>query len=278
MVFFPNCKINLGLNIISKRDDGYHNLETVFYPLNITDAVEVINDDKPAATQNIQFSSSGIKIDGTLENNLCVKAYQLLKKDFSRLPAIKMHLLKNIPIGAGLGGGSADGAFTLLLLNKKCNLNLSTSQLISYAQELGSDCPFFITGKPSYAQGRGEILEQIDLNLSAYKFCIINPDIHINTSWAFAQIKPAGYSSGIKQIIQQPVETWKYQLINDFEVPVLQHYPQLQFIKDELYKQGAVYATMSGSGSTFIGIFDKEQKILTGHWPLEYYVKEVLAV
>lgn len=278
MVVFPNCKINLGLNIISKRNDGYHNIETVFYPLNITDALEIINDKKPEAGSNIQFSAGGIKIDGALENNLCIKAYQLLKKKFPQLPAIKMHLLKNIPIGAGLGGGSANGAFTLLLLNKKFNLSLSISQLVNFASVLGSDCPFFISGKPSYAQGRGEILEPINLNLSAYKFCIVNPGIHINTGWAFAQIKAAGHSLGIAQIIKQPVETWKSKLINDFEAPVLQYYPQLHFIKEELYKQGALYAAMSGSGSTFFGIFNKEQKIFTGHWPAEYYVKEVFGV
>ena len=276
MVLFPNCKINLGLNIISKREDGYHNLETVFYPLNITDALEII----PNQTSDpaIEFSASGIQINGATENNLCVKAYLLLKKDFPQLPGIKMHLLKMIPIGAGLGGGSADGAFTLMLLNKKFSLNLSTDQLLNYAFALGSDCPFFIIGKPCFATRRGEKLKEINLNLSAYKFCIINPGVHINTGWAFFQIKAAKHFSGILEIINQPIETWKHKLINDFEEPVLRHYPQLQFIKEQLYKQGAIYAAMSGSGSTFFGIFNKNQTIIDGHWPAEYFVKEVNAL
>ena len=278
MVVFPNCKINLGLNITGKRADGYHNLETVFFPLLIHDALEVIHAADAVTSDAVQFFQSGIKIDAAPENNLCVKAYQLLKADFPQLFPIKMHLQKTIPTGAGLGGGSADGTFTLLLLNKKFNLNLSTGQLINYALKLGSDCPFFIINKPCFAEGRGEVLEEIKSDLATYKFQIINPGIHINSGWAFSQIQPATPLKSIKEIIQQPIETWKEYLVNDFEEPVLQHHPQLRFIKELLYKQGAVYAAMSGSGSTFYGIFKSAQKTGLHCWPKEYFVKEVSAV
>ncbi len=275
MVLFPNCKINLGLHITGKRNDGFHNLQTVFYPLNITDALEIIPNPNPG--DEVDFSISGISIDSTAQNNICVKAYLLLKKKIPQLPAVKIHLLKAIPTGAGLGGGSADGAYTLLLLNKKFNLNLSNNQLVNYALELGSDCPFFIIGKACFAEGRGELLTEISLSLSGFKFCIVNPHIHINTGWAFTQIKPAIPVESIHSFIQQPIETWKSKLKNDFEQPVLAHYPQLGPIKEELYKQGAIYAAMSGSGSTFFGIFHQHQIISTGHWPKNYFVKEVPA-
>lgn len=274
MVIFPNCKINLGLNIVNKREDGFHDIETVFYPLPFYDALEIITNPEHTSTAPVQFSATGLKIDGAIEKNLCVKAYHLLKKDFPLLPAIQMHLHKVIPMGAGLGGGSADGAFALLLLNKKYQLNLSTNQLGNYALQLGSDCPFFIVNKPCFGKGRGEILEQIGLQLSAFKFVIVNPGIHINTAWAFSQITPAPRAQSIKENILRPLETWKNNLVNDFEKPVLQHYPQLQAIKDQLYYNGAVYAGMSGSGSTFFGIFNNTQTVITA-FPSEYYVKEI---
>ena len=274
MVIFPNCKINFGLNIVRKREDGFHDLETIFYPLPFCDALEIITNPEHTSTAPVQFSETGLKIDAAIENNLCVKAYHLLKKDFPLLPAIQMHLHKAIPMGAGLGGGSADGAFTLMLLNKKYQLNLSIIQLINYALQLGSDCPFFIINKPCFGKGRGEILEQIHLQLSAYKFVIVNPGIHINTAWAFSQITPAPGSRSIKENILRPLETWKNNLVNDFEKPVLQHYPQLQAIKDQLYNNGAAYAGMSGSGSTFFGVFHKTQTVITD-FPSEYYTKEI---
>ncbi len=274
MVIFPNCKINLGLNIIRKREDGYHDLETIFYPLPFYDALEIITNTENHSTHSVQFSATGIQIDGPEENNLCIKACYLLKKDFPQLSTIKMHLHKAIPMGAGLGGGSADGAFTLLLLNKKYQLNLLTNQLISYALQLGSDCPFFIINKPCYGQGRGEVLEEIKLSLSSYKLIIVNPGTHINTGWAFSQIAPAKPLQSIKEIIQQPIETWKHTLINDFEKPVLLQYPQLQIIKDQLYSKGAVYAGMSGSGSTFFGIFPKDQ-IVELDLPSTHFIKEI---
>ncbi|MEX6686598.1 4-(cytidine 5'-diphospho)-2-C-methyl-D-erythritol kinase [Danxiaibacter flavus] len=251
MIVFPNCKINLGLNIISKRSDGFHNLETVFYPLPLRDSLEIISDE----SGDVSFTSSGISIPGSAEGNLCIKAYDLLKKDFPQLPGIKMHLHKSIPIGAGLGGGSADGAYTLLLLNRKFQLAISEENLIDYALQLGSDCPFFIINKPCFATGRGEQMEPLPVDLAAYKFVIVNPQIHINTGWAFSQLSPAKPVQSVKDIVCQPVENWKASLFNDFEQPVVKQYPEIAGIKDTLYAQGAVYASMSGSGSTVYGLF-----------------------
>ena len=223
MIVFPNCKINLGLNIAGKRSDGYHNIETVFIPLNFKDVLEIIHANETG--EPVQYSGSGLTVAGETENNLCVKAWHLLRKDFQQLPPIKLHLHKTIPAGAGLGGGSADGAFTLQLLNKKFNLGLSTEKLIDYALQLGSDCPFFIHNKSCYATGRGEIIELINVDLSAYKFLLVNPGVHINTGIAFSRLAPATPSISIKEIIQQPVITWKALLKNDFEEPVFNDHP-----------------------------------------------------
>lgn len=259
MLVFPNCKINLGLRILNKREDGYHNIETVFYPVPLKDVLEIIpfTDLKP-----INFSSSGLVIDGETENNLCIKAYQLLRTDFPQIPAVKMHLHKTIPMGAGLGGGSADAAFTLQLINRQFNLNLSTTQLINYALQLGSDCAFFILNTPCAGTGRGEILEQIAVDLSGHQLILVNPGIHVNTGQAFAALtlNPKNRNlPSLKDIIKQPIFTWQNHLKNDFEEPVFKLYPAIKEIKESLYKIGAVYASMSGSGSTVYGIFKKQQ-------------------
>jgi 4-diphosphocytidyl-2-C-methyl-D-erythritol kinase len=274
MVAFPNCKINLGLNIIGKRNDGYHDLETVFYPVQFKDAVEIIE------KQNLEFSISGLAVGGQPENNLCIKAYHLLKKEFSELPPLQMHLHKAIPIGAGLGGGSADGAFTLKLLNRKFNLSLSEQQLIDYALQLGSDCPFFILNKPCFATGRGETFTQIDIDLSKFRIVIVHPGIHIGTRWAFSQLpvrlqRPENYKT-IKEIIQQPLSAWKDGLKNDFERPVFEKYPEIKEIKEKLYDAGAVYSSMSGSGSAVYGIFEPDKK-LSLSLPKNYFVKELVS-
>ena len=274
MIFFPNSKINLGLHIIGKRGDGYHDLETIFYPVPIKDAIEVIE------KETIQFSISGLAIRGEQENNLCLKAYYLLKKDFPQLPPVHMHLHKSVPMGAGLGGGSADGAFTLKLINTKFDLSLSEKQLTGYALHLGSDCPFFILNKPCFATGRGEVLDQIDLDLSDYKILIVHPGIHISTASAFSYLPGSrrrresdSYKSS-KEIIQQPISTWKEELINDFEGHVFSQYPEIKKIKDELYNAGALYSSMSGSGSAVYGIFEKG-KALALSFPENYFVKEI---
>ena len=261
MLSFPNCKINLGLHIVGKRADGFHNLETVFYPVAFKDALELI----PAinSSTQIEFTGTGLAVDGDIADNLCVKAYHLLKKDFPELPAIKVHLHKTIPMGAGLGGGSADASFMLNMLNDKFKLNLSTSQLVTYALQLGSDCPFFIINKPCYATGRGEILEEIEVDLSAYKIVLINPGFQVNTGWAFSNISPAPIKKPVKEIVQQPVETWKHELKNDFEEPVFTAHPQIKEIKESLYNQCAIYAALSGSGSTVFGIFEQNTGSIT---------------
>ena len=276
MLAFPNCKINLGLQILNKREDGFHNLATIFYPVQLKDVLEVIRRDDglqitddhstKLKTQNseLSFTSSGLEIAGDEQNNLCIKAYNLLKQDFPSLPPVQMHLHKAIPMGAGLGGGSSDGAFALKLLNEKFQLGLNTEQLIIYALQLGSDCPFFILNKPCYATGRGEILEPIDLDLSAYQFAIVNPGIHVHTGWAFEQFKIQSSDRlerpDLRKIIQQPITTWKDHLKNDFEEVVAKQHLEIATTKQQLYDVGALYASMTGSGSTVFGIFEKEMK------------------
>ena len=263
MLSFPNCKINLGLHIIRKREDGYHDLETVFFPIPFTDILEILPSDKTG------FVITGLNVDA--DDNLCIKAYNLLKKNFPGLPAIKMHLHKAIPLGAGLGGGSADAAFTLQLLNEKFKLNLRTEQLLDYALQLGSDGPFFIINKPCFATGRGELLEAINVDLTNYKLFIVNPGIHIDTRWAFTKITPQKPAVSVKEIAWQPIGTWKDKLKNDFEFPVFAEYPGIEKIKTVLYEQGALYASMSGSGSTVYGLFKKEDNIDNSRWKNYFY-------
>ena len=245
--------------MLQKRSDGFHNIETIFYPVPVHDALELIKmDGDEETTPNL--TNYGLPVSGAISDNLCVKAWQLLKKDFPDLPVVKIHLLKNIPMGAGLGGGSADGAFMLQLLNDKFHLNLSTDQLTGYALQLGSDCPFFMVNQPSYATGRGENLEPISLSLSGYQLVIENPCIHIDTGKAFSQLDlntAQNKHSHLKQVIQRPVSEWKENLNNDFEIPVFQQYPQIKAIKEKFYAEGALYAAMSGSGSTVYGLFKK---------------------
>ena len=272
MIVFPNCKINLGLHILQKREDGFHELETVFYPIVLQDALEIVQHPTPVTA--IEFSGSGLTVEGNMSDNICVKAYHLLKKDFPHLPSIRMHLHKAIPMGAGLGGGSADGAFALSLLNQKFNLGLNKQSLISYALQLGSDCPFFIMNTPCYATGRGENLEPISLDLSPYKFVIVNPQIHVNTGWAFSQITLGAGKKSIKEIIQTPKENWKQSLKNDFEEAVFGYHPEIKDIKTALYKTGAIYSSMTGSGSTVYGIFEKDATPEMS-FPVHYFVKIV---
>lgn len=266
MILFPNCKINLGLHITRKRPDGYHDLETVFYPLPLRDAVEIVSNQEFRAgntaapiyagqPDGMELVLSGLPVKGAPADNLCVKAWHLLKKDFPQLPPVQLHLHKAIPMGAGLGGGSSDAAFTLHLLNNKFKLGIPAEKLLDYALELGSDCPFFIINQPCIATGRGELLQSIPLDLSAWSFLLVYPEVHINTGWAFEQITAAVPEKPISEVISQPVSSWKDSLINDFEAPVCRLHPALGHIKEALYASGAVYASMTGSGSSFYGIF-----------------------
>lgn len=277
MIIFPNCKINLGLRILRKRPDGYHDLETVFYPVALRDALEIIPLGAHEHTSAFPFSLSGAELKGQPTSNLCVRAYKLLKKDFPALPRIRMHLHKQVPAGAGLGGGSADAAFTLVLLNRMFRLNLSTSQLMTYAAELGSDCPFFILNRPCLASGRGEELEEIPVNLKGYRILLVNPGIHIDTAMAFLQIIPAVPEKPVGEIIRSlPFERWKDELINDFEKAIFPRHSEIAEIKDELYRQGAVYASMSGSGSTVFGFFPPGKKPEAA-FPPHYFTRLVEA-
>ena len=255
MITYPNAKINLGLNITEKRPDGYHNLETVFYPINLQDALEV---KLLEGEGEYALKTAGTPIEGDPENNLVVKAYRILKQDFPEMKAVDIHMYKHIPTGAGLGGGSADAAFMLKLLNEKFKLQLSTEQLEGYASKLGADCAFFIRNKPVFASGIGNIFEPIELSLKGYYLVLVKPDIFVSTKDAFAHIKPKVPQHSLKEIIRMPVETWRGTMKNDFEESVFCKFPEIAAIKDKLYDMGAVYASMSGSGSSVFGIFREQ--------------------
>ena len=259
MIVFPRCKINLGLSITAKRADGYHELETVFYPVGLEDILEIISSHD--TINDVQFSSTGLEVPGDHTQNLCVKAYHLLKKDFPTLPSVKMHLHKNIPMGAGLGGGSSDGTSVLKLLNQQFNLGLNDRQLVSYASTLGSDCAFFVFENACHATGRGEILKTSNCDLSDFQMVLIHPGIHISTAWAFSQLTPQHKTKSIAEIVAGPITNWKAELINDFEAPIISAYPTIGEIKQMLYQQGALYASMTGSGSSVFGLFPKNQTL-----------------
>lgn len=259
MITYPNAKINLGLNIVEKRPDGYHNLETVFYPINLQDALEV---NILEGEDDFLLKVSGVPIEGEPENNLVIKAYRLLKKDYPDMPAIDIHMYKHIPTGAGLGGGSADAAFMIKLLNDKFKLNLSIEKMEEYAAVLGADCAFFIQNKPVFATGIGNFFEPIQLTLKGYYIVLVKPDIFVSTKDAFAHVTPMRPAQSLKEIIRMPVETWRATMKNDFEESVFQKYPEIAAIKDKLYDMGAIYASMSGSGSSVYGIFREQVKFV----------------
>lgn len=270
MLTFPCAKINLGLNITSEREDGYHNLETVFFPVPITDALEVklMHNDFPSY-EPCDLKITGNAVDCDEQNNLVVKAYKLLAQDFN-LPRVHTHLVKRIPMQAGLGGGSADGAFMIRLLDERFRLNMGIAEMERYASLLGSDCAFFITAEPSFGTGRGEVLEPVQIvenNLQAFYIAIVKPAVAVSTREAFKQIVCRHPEHCCRDIIRQPVETWKAMLVNDFEVPAFKQRPELAAIKQQLYNLGAVYAQMSGSGSAFFGLFRREPQQVKETFP-----------
>lgn len=270
MLTFPCAKINLGLNITSEREDGYHNLETVFFPVPITDALEVklMHDDFPSY-EPCDLKITGNAVDCDEQNNLVVKAYKLLAQNFS-LPRVHTHLVKRIPMQAGLGGGSADGAFMIRLLDERFRLNMGIAEMERYASRLGSDCAFFITAEPSFGTGRGEVLEPVQIvenNLQAFYIVIVKPAVAVSTREAFKQIVCRQPEHCCRDIVRQPVETWKAMLVNDFEVPAFKQHPELAAIKQQLYNLGAVYAQMSGSGSAFFGLFRREPQQVKETFP-----------
>lgn len=254
MVVFPNAKINLGLNILEKRSDGFHNLASCFYPVGWADALEIL----PA--KQVTFEASGLPIPGDGSTNLCIKAYDLLAREHT-LPPVSIHLLKAVPIGAGLGGGSADAAFTIKALNQLFSLNLSLEKQQDYARTLGSDCAFFIENEPRYCFGKGDQFEDIDLRLTGKWIMLVNPGLHISTAEAYAGIVPRVPTTDLRTLLAQPLHEWKGKIGNDFEESLFPKYPILAEYKQLLYDLGARYASMSGSGSTLYGIFDSEVKI-----------------
>ncbi len=254
MICFPNAKINLGLNVVSKRPDGYHNLETVFYPLKIHDALEIVENE--SLEGDILFQE-GLQVDGDSKDNLVMKALRLLREDFD-FPNIEVHLLKKIPFGAGLGGGSADASFMLKLLNENFDLKISDEKLAHYALKLGADCPFFVYNRPLFASGIGEIFEEVSVSLEGYYFVLVKPNVHVSTKDAFGGISPQKPIRSLKEVIQLPIAEWKHFMNNDFEKTVFAKHPEISEVKQKMYESGAVYASMSGSGSSVYGIFRKE--------------------
>jgi len=256
MIVFPIAKINLGLNVVERRPDGYHNLETVFFPVELKDALEVQEMDEAFPSPfDCDLKVTNIHIEGDEQRNLVVRAYNLLKQDFPQMPRVHAHLYKAIPTQAGMGGGSSDCAAMLLALNEMCQLGLTEQQLIDYAAKLGADCPIFILNKPAYAEGIGERLQTIGLNLKGYYLAIVRPDIPVPTKEAFSRIVPQKPAKNCRTVVNQPIETWRNELVNDFEKSVFALHPEIGQIKERLYQMGAVYAAMSGSGSALFGIF-----------------------
>ena len=256
MITFPIAKINLGLNVVEKRPDGYHNLQTVFYPVPIMDALEIVpmSEGFPSDV-DCDLKVTNINIEGDEQRNLVVRAYQLLKTDFPNLPRIHAHLWKGIPIQAGMGGGSSDCAYMIRLLNETFELGLTNEQMEQYAARLGADCAFFIQSSPCYAEGIGEILQPIALDLSGWHIGVVRPDIPVPTKEAFSRIQPHYPALNCREAVMQPVETWRNNLTNDFEESVFALHPEIGNVKEQLYNMGATYAAMTGSGSALFGLF-----------------------
>jgi 4-diphosphocytidyl-2-C-methyl-D-erythritol kinase len=265
MVTFPNAKINLGLNVVERRQDGYHNIETVFYPIALTDVLEVLPGDA------FYFDASGLHIDSEPEENLVVKAYHLLKHKYD-LPPVKIHLHKVIPFGAGLGGGSSNAAFLLTMLNQIFDIGLSAGQLSNLALALGADCPFFIENRPAFATGIGNELTPIEIDLSNYHFVLVKPPIGVNTAHAYHAITPLRPKISVKEIVAAPISTWKGNLVNDFEQPVFKMFPEIEIIKQQLYDLGAIYASMSGSGSAVFAFFNDNSIDFKSHLKSDCFV------
>ncbi len=259
MVVFPNAKINIGLKIIGKLPSGYHSIESCFYPIPLTDALEVIE------SNTLSFTSTGIDIPGKEKENLCLKAFWLIKEQYD-IPLVAIHLHKHIPIGAGLGGGSADGAFMIKLLNEKFKLGISIKEMEKLAGKLGSDCPFFINNKPVYVEGTGNVFSEINFSLQGKYFVLVMPKIHVSTTQAYSGISPCKSNSNLKKDVET-LDLSRFQSVvkNDFEKPVFSQFPELTEIKKALFKAGATYASMSGSGSAIFGVFESKPEFNSTH-------------
>ncbi len=258
MVCFPNAKINIGLNVLAKRDDGYHDIESLFYPVSWCDTLEVM---RAEGDGEIKLSLLGNPIPGSAETNLCYKAYTLLDKEY-KLPSVNVWLLKTIPTGAGLGGGSADAAFLLKLLNQLFQLKLGEKELRFFASQIGSDCSFFIENRPSVVTGKGDIITPVNIDLSKYYITIVYPPIHVDTKNAYSHITPSEREYSLKDIVtSSPISSWKDAIVNDFEEPIFNIHPHLAEIKRQLYDEGALYASMTGSGAALYAIFEEKPNL-----------------
>ncbi len=273
MILFPNCKINLGLRILAKRADGYHELETVMYPVQgLCDALEMI----PWKGQGVSFSSSGLPVEGPVDKNLCVRAYEALSKR-RPLGGVKMHLHKVVPMGAGLGGGSANAAYVIRGLVEMFGLGMSETEMESVAAEIGSDTAFFVSGRPALATGRGEILSPVDLSLQGYRLVIVKPPFGVSTAQAYARVVPDARGESLLDRLAHPIAEWKDRVFNDFEPSVFAQFPRLQQLKESLYADGALYAALSGSGSALFGIFPGEKPVTLSGITDEFVYQENIA-
>ena len=262
----PNCKINLGLNIVGKRPDGYHNLETVFVPVPLCDELEIERAD------TFSFVQEGIELDNEPEDNLCVRAYRLLQDSYPEVGPVSMRLRKNVPFGAGLGGGSSDAAFTIKMLVDMFSLPCTIEEQERYAARIGADCAFFVRNCPAYATGIGDVLEPLDLDLSPYRLVLLKPDDHVSTKEAYSGIVPKPGVVDLRCAVRKPVGEWRDIIVNDFEATVFPAHPRIGFLKDYLYRQGALYASMTGSGAAVFGLFDKAAEVDLGAIPGEEVV------
>ncbi len=257
MIVYPNSKINIGLNVVERRPDGYHNLETVFYPINLQDALEIHEWEDAQEDECYQLKVSGAILDGSPDDNLVVRAYRVLKRDFpEKVKPLRIFLFKHVPTGAGLGGGSADAAFMLKAMNERFSLGLSVKELQMYATQLGADCAFFIEGKPVFAEGIGDRFSDVQMSLKGKFLVLVKPDVFVSTKEAYSAVVPHRPETSLKELLKAPIETWKDFVVNDFERSVFPMHPEIAAIKDRLYDLGALYASMSGSGASVYGIFD----------------------
>lgn len=259
MLVFTNSKINLGLNVIEKRPDGFHNIQTVLYPVNWADSLELVETNRDS---NFNLHVSGLNSAAIRNNdNILHKAYRLISNKY-KIPAIDVYLHKMVPMGAGLGGGSSDAVFFIKLLNDKFNLNIPENDFLKMLAGLGSDCSFFLKNRPVYAIERGDVFEEVSVNLSKYHILIAWPGIISNTKEAYAMLQPKFPEISLKDIIlNEPIEKWRGLLNNDFEVPIFEKYPEIKTLKEQMYSAGAIYSCMSGSGSAVYGIFEKKPSI-----------------
>ena len=256
MIAFPNSKINIGLNVVSKRQDGYHNLETIFYPISLCDSLEIVE------SQQDSLCTYGFEIAGDVNHNLVVKALKLMR-EYAEIPPQTIHLSKTVPMGAGLGGGSADASYMLRMLNEKYAVGMTNEKLEELAAKLGADCDVFIKNKPTFATGIGNVFSSVEVNLNGYFLVVVKPEVNVPTAKAFSLIRPKSPTFDLKESVKLPIEKWKDFIKNDFEESVFYHYPEIERIKDRLYEYGALYASMSGSGASVYGIFNEKVDLKT---------------